>query len=318
MHESDDWSRYQEAIHQVKIVCDYDPISRDQLLECFEVSTHPDGSSFPAETLQLFEWIRDHGDELLSHMVKVSMLTVDESGKYQTSDISKLVLRDSIEDGKCRFKAVIFDHDVTIVDSSLIIHHAAHVEIMKRLRPNITPCTLAEWLSINNQTDGHPSFGFTAEERAIETELWAEFARDAPIHDFYEGFVNLVAKLQRSGVVVIICTHSNPIDVERQYDDTYVTPIFIYGGTGINNKPHPFPVLDTVQQFDLKSVADVCVVDGMSSGIKMALAVGAVPVCAAWGTAFCMSQEVREYMTENVAVHCHSVQDLDAFLFPHV
>jgi HAD superfamily hydrolase (TIGR01509 family) len=221
-----------------------------------------------------------------------------------------------------KFKCVIVDHDDTAVDSSRHIHHACHVEIMKALRPNITPVDLGEWFVINSRSGGlkayFQSLKFTEEELRQEHARWAEFTQKSPIPPFYPGFVELMERLQKSGSLIVVSSHGPADQIYRHYFSTKrVVPNAVYGWDPdpSKNKPSPWLIEDVVRIFGLASPAECCVIDDMRPGIDMAEAAGAYPICAAWGPAFGLSKEIREFMTAHCKTRCKSVADLEQFLF---
>lgn len=221
-----------------------------------------------------------------------------------------------------RFKAVIVDHDDCAVDSSRHIHHPAHLEIMKILRPLVTPCDLGGWFSINSSSTGLRHYlvhelRFTNDELLQEYEVWRTFTTDAPIPPFYPGFIDLLVRLKKHGCAVIVCSHSEETQITRHYASTGFTPDAIYGWSHdkAKTKPNSYPIDDTIRVLGLSSPSEICVVDDMSPGIVMAQKTGAYPVAAAWGPSFNLSKDVHDFMVANVPTICESIPALSQFLF---
>ncbi len=215
-----------------------------------------------------------------------------------------------------RFKAIIIGHDDTVVDSSRLIHHPAHIESMRVLRPDHIPCSLSEWFSINASPGGlmkyYQDLQFTKEEYQKEHEMWLQYSQATHIPRFYDGILTLLKKIQSAGVPIIICSNSPSSQIIRHYVGTGVFPNAIYGWNPDKtlNKPHPWPVHDTVRRLGLTSPNEVCVIDDMTPGIKMARIAGAFPICAAWGPTFDLCHDVRQYMKDNSVYICPTVNDL--------
>ena len=48
-----------------------------------------------------------------------------------------------------KIKCLILDHDDTVVDSTATVHFPAHLEVMKKLRPNHPVINLNTWFEKN-------------------------------------------------------------------------------------------------------------------------------------------------------------------------
>ena len=67
-------------------------------------------------------------------------------------------------------------HDDTCVDSTASIHYPAHCESVRRLRPDLAPCSLDDWFRANFRGIlPYLQSLFSEEQMAAEHRIWREF-----------------------------------------------------------------------------------------------------------------------------------------------
>jgi len=214
-----------------------------------------------------------------------------------------------------RYKCLILDHDDTAVDSTASIHHPAHVEIMRQVRPGITPIDLEGWLR-KNFDPGIMDYlveelAFSEPEMEQELIIWREFTRSR-VPRFYPGFIELLHEYRSRGGIITVVSHSEVDSIESHYraaDPTGISfPDAIFGWTydADRRKPSPYPVLRILQRFALRA-QEVLIVDDLKPGVEMARAAGVAIAAAGWGHRI---PEIREFMEANCQVYLEDIEAL--------
>ncbi len=200
-----------------------------------------------------------------------------------------------------KIKCLILDHDDTAVDSTATVHFPAHLEVMKKLRPDSPVINLNTWFE-KNFDPGIMSYlteeiGFSSEEMEQEFRIWQEFneSRNPP---FYPELPELMEEFIQKGGIIAVASHSTTEHIKRHYEygAPGIVPAFIFGWdhNPERRKPSPWPVTRILEETGLKP-SEVLVVDDLKPGVEMARAAG-VPVAAAgWGHSI---PSIRNAMTE--------------------
>jgi phosphoglycolate phosphatase/pyrophosphatase PpaX len=200
-----------------------------------------------------------------------------------------------------KIKCLILDHDDTAVNSTASVHFPAHLEVMRRLRPEYPVITLETWFEKNFNPGIIPylteEIGLNSREMEEEYRIWQDFNADRT-PPFYPGFPELLAGFAQNGGIIAVVSHSTEEHIRRHYKAGApgITPAFIFGWdeNPEHRKPSPWPVLHILRQTGLKP-EEVLVVDDLKPGVEMARAAG-VPVAAAgWGHSI---PSIRTAMTE--------------------
>lgn len=200
-----------------------------------------------------------------------------------------------------KYQCLILDHDDTTVDSTSAIHYPAHLEIMKRLRPNHPVINLETWF-LKNFSPGIMRFlteelHMTEEEMAEEFKIWQQMneARNPP---FYKGMPELLRDFSRAGGIIAVVSHSTEHHIRRHYKagapDMEPELIFGWEHDADKRKPAPWPLEQILEKTGIRS-ENALMVDDLKPGVEMAKTVG-VPIAAAgWGHSV---PEIRETMNQ--------------------
>ena len=131
-----------------------------------------------------------------------------------------------------KYGCLVLDHDDTAVNSTPLVHYPAHVEVMKRLRPDREPVGLDGWF-LKNFDPGIMAYlveelRFSEEELQEEIRIWRQFnqTRDP---SFFPGFVEALEDFRRSGGRVAVVSHSERQFIERHYRSRSFEPDLILG-----------------------------------------------------------------------------------------
>jgi phosphoglycolate phosphatase/pyrophosphatase PpaX len=214
-----------------------------------------------------------------------------------------------------RYRCLVLDHDDTAVDSTAWIHHPAHVQSMKRLRPDQLPLTLDQWF-LKNYNPGILKYmveelALSEEEMREEYEIWRKFTGEQIPH-FYPGFLEALTAFKSGGGKIAVVSHSEKEFIERDYRANNFLPDLIYGWEedDTKRKPHPWPLLDAMRQTGV-SPSETLVVDDLKPGVTMARAAGVDMAAAGWAHSI---PEIERYMRGNCTVYFERVADFAAFI----
>ncbi|UCF96369.1 MAG: HAD family phosphatase [Spirochaetaceae bacterium] len=209
-----------------------------------------------------------------------------------------------------RFRCLILDHDDTAVNSTALIHHPSHVEAMRVLRPQARAIDLQGWF-LKNFDPGIMRYlteelTLSAEELQIEYKIWREF-NTSTVPPFFPGFLEALEAFRALGGTVTVVSHSEKDVILNTYraaqggDGLLPDLVFGWDYDETRRKPHPWPVQQILQHFNL-SPGQALIVDDLKPGVLMSRATG-VPIAAA-GWAHQIPQ-IRSYMRE----HCNAYFD---------
>jgi beta-phosphoglucomutase-like phosphatase (HAD superfamily) len=202
-----------------------------------------------------------------------------------------------------RYRCLILDHDDTAVNSTATVHHPAHLEAMRVLRPGIQPVDLQGWF-LKNFHPGIMAYlsgelGLSEAELATEFAIWRAFnQRGQP--SFYPGFLEILAEFRRAGGRIAVISHSERDIILRHYRSHSagsLEPDLVFGWDEEEErrKPSPWPVLEALRRFGA-GPGQTLVLDDLKPGVLMAQR-AQVPAAGA-GWAHCIP-EIREYMERN-------------------
>jgi phosphoglycolate phosphatase-like HAD superfamily hydrolase len=218
-----------------------------------------------------------------------------------------------------KYKCLILDHDDTAVNSTEHIHHPAHVEIMRVLRPGQKAINLEGWLSINfepglmHYLEGE--LGFTGDDVKKEYEIWRSFTSTI-VPDFYPGFLETLAEYKSRGGVITVISHSEVEFIYRDYrthgGDMGIEPEMVFGWDydETKRKPSPYPVQQILKKFGLKP-EETLIIDDLKPGVLMSQASGVQIAAAGWAHQI---PEIVEYMKKNCITYFPAVEDFRHFI----
>jgi phosphoglycolate phosphatase-like HAD superfamily hydrolase len=218
---------------------------------------------------------------------------------------------------KLKFRCLIMDHDDTVSDSTALIHYPSFIEALRVLRPERASMTLAEFKAYIFD----PGFlelcldvlHFTPEERAFQFSIWQRYTQS---HQpaFYRGMPALLRRFKDEGGLLTVVSHSESAQIRRDYARCCgFEPEMVFGWDDEQDrrKPHPYPVLEILRKYALRS-DEALVVDDMKPGLLMAREAGVPFACAGWSHAI---PTLEQYMRENSRWYFPTVRAFSAWLF---
>ena len=183
-----------------------------------------------------------------------------------------------------RPSALIVDHDDTAVDSTAHVHYPAHLETMRRLRPEREPVSLDGWF-LKNFDPGIMHFltgelGFTEAEIAEEFSIWQSYTRTRSPR-FFPGFIEVLDRFRVSGGRVAVVSHSEEETIRDHYGSTGFQPDMVLGwdDDARRRKPSTWPLEQVLDRWAL-TPDQALVIDDLRPGVVMARE-ARVPVAAA-------------------------------------
>lgn len=186
-----------------------------------------------------------------------------------------------------KIKCLFLDHDDTIVDSTKNIHYPAFCDVLEQLRPQEK---MIEYLDFVNHCHSHgfmhlckERYLFSESEMDFEYKVWKSYTQTHIPHPF-DGIKEILVDYKKQGGIIVVISHSEAPEIKRDYQLHFgFQPDAIYGWERIESerKPHPFPILDSLTQFNLKA-EDCLMLDDMSLGQQMAQACHVPFAWAAW------------------------------------
>lgn len=203
-----------------------------------------------------------------------------------------------------RFRCLILDHDDTAVNSTATVHHPAHLEAMRVLRPGHQPVDLEGWF-LKNFHPGIMAYlegelGLTEAEQATEFAIWRSFnLRVLP--SFYPGFLETLEEFRRRGGRIAVISHSERdviLGHYRRSGSGALEPDLVFGWEQEEErrKPSPWPVLETLRHFGL-APGEALILDDLKPGVLMGQRTGVPVAGAGWAHRIPV---IREYMLR----HC--------------
>jgi beta-phosphoglucomutase-like phosphatase (HAD superfamily) len=218
---------------------------------------------------------------------------------------------------KLNYRCLVLDHDDTVVDSSATVHFPAYLETMRTLRPAMVPVTLDGWFLKNFDPGILPyltdELGFSTEELETEYRIWRSYSSVREPH-FYPGMAELLTTYASEGGRIAVVSHSERDIIERDYRSAGgVMPELVFGWEMDEDKrkPSPWPVLETLKEFEA-APEDILVVDDLKPAVVMARSAGVAVAGAGWGHSI---PEIVDFMKQNCDHYFPRLADLEKTLF---
>ncbi len=217
-----------------------------------------------------------------------------------------------------KYPCLVLDHDDTVVQSESTINYPYFCYILDRFRPGAT-ITKEEYMHGCFYTGFaemcRQKYAFTEQELAEEYTGWKEYIRNhipAP----YPGIKEIIQKQKESGGIICVVSHSSEEIIQRDYLTHFnILPDIIFGWDlpEQKRKPNPYPLIATMEKYDLKP-QDLLVIDDMKPAYDMASQVGICVGFAQWGKAD--HPELCATMSSLCDYTFASTKALEEFLFP--
>ena len=216
-----------------------------------------------------------------------------------------------------RYPCLVLDHDDTVVQSEATVNYPYFCYVLDCRRPGCK-ITLDEYVegcfSLGFADMCRRWYGFTDQDLEEEYRGWQNYIKDhipAP----FPGIDRILARQRALGGKICVVSHSCEQTIRRDYLAHFsVEPDRIYGWDypEAQRKPHPYPLLDIMQRYQL-SPDQLLVVDDMKPAWEMARKAGTAIGFAGWGRKD--HPNITREMTKLCNFSFFSPEELENFLF---
>lgn len=218
---------------------------------------------------------------------------------------------------KLRYRALVLDHDDTVVDSTATIHYPSFMAFMRKKRPGFR-LTLDEYLAYNFDPGVLPFFtdicGLNRNELQEEEAFWVAYVKEH-VPSVFPGIKSLLLEQKRRGGLITVVSHSFGTNVLRDYRlGGLPEPDRVFGWEvpSEKRKPCPWALERIMEEFHLEK-KDLLVVDDLKPGLDMASSAGVSFAAAGWAHTVPM---IEAYMRSHSGHYFRTVEELYRFLFP--
>ena len=218
---------------------------------------------------------------------------------------------------KMRFRALVLDHDDTVMDSTRHVHYPAFILGMEELRPAYASLSLDDFFLLNLKP-GIVAFyreviGLDDAEYQREYDIWQEYVREH-IPAAFPAMARLIRRFHAAGGILCVSSHSVSANIYRDWEANGLpTPSAVYGWElpPDKRKPAPYALLEIMERFSLRA-EEILVVDDLRFGFEMAECCG-VPFAGA-GWAYDVP-EIRDYMRGVSERFFTEPEELERYIF---
>ena len=214
-----------------------------------------------------------------------------------------------------KYKCLVFDHDDTAVNSTATIHHPCFQLFLDEYRPGMV-CNLEEYFLKNIEPGFLPmckgEYGMSDEELEVEALFWRDYVK-GHIPVVYPGIKEIMERHKAQGGIICVVSHSYEDNILRDYAHNGLPmpdAVYGWGRPAHERKPHPFPLLDIMESFNLEA-SDLLMIDDLKPGYDMAVACGVDFAAVGWASDIA---PIEAFMRQNSRLYFKTVEELAAFL----
>lgn len=185
-----------------------------------------------------------------------------------------------------KYRCLVLDHDDTVVQSMKTLSYPFWCMELEIFRPGVTQSLEDYILECHNRGFAglcRDCFHFTDEELKKEHGMWMEYIM-THTPDPYPGMDAVIHRQKAEGGLVCVVSHSHKDNIIRDYSTHFnILPDAIYGWElpSEQRKPHPYPLLDIMERYNLKP-EEILVVDDMKLACQMATPLGIQVAYSGW------------------------------------
>lgn len=185
-----------------------------------------------------------------------------------------------------KYRCLVLDHDDTVVQSMKTLSYPFWCMELEIFRPGVTQSLEDYILECHNRGFAglcRDCFHFTDEELKKEHGMWMEYIM-THTPDPYPGMDAVIHRQKAEGGLVCVVSHSHKDNIIRDYSTHFnILPDAIYGWelSAEQRKPHPYPLLDIMERYNLKP-EEILVVDDMKLACQMATPLGIQVAYSGW------------------------------------
>ena len=185
-----------------------------------------------------------------------------------------------------KYRCLVLDHDDTVVQSMKTLSYPFWCMELEIFRPGVTQSLEDYILECHNRGFAglcRDCFHFTDEELKKEHGMWMEYIM-THTPDPYPGMDAVIHRQKAEGGLVCVVSHSHKDNIIRDYSTHFnILPDAIYGWElpAEQRKPHPYPLLDIMERYNLKP-EEILVGDDMKLACQMATPLGIQVAYSGW------------------------------------
>jgi phosphoglycolate phosphatase/pyrophosphatase PpaX len=216
-----------------------------------------------------------------------------------------------------KYRCLVLDHDDTVVQTLKTLSYPFFCLELEQFRPGTT-MTISKYVTQCHKLGFadmcRECFGFTEEELSLEHRQWMDYIMEN-IPDIFPGIDRIVHRQKAEGGIICVVSHSDSDNILRDYRVHFdIEPDAVYGWDmePHQRKPHPWPLQDIMQKFQLHP-EEILVVDDMQLACQMADPLGVKVAFAGWDDMGV--PELRQEMAQRCAYTFYSTAELEKFLF---
>ena len=185
-----------------------------------------------------------------------------------------------------KYRCMVFDHDVTVVNSTATIHHPCFQAFLDRYYPGRS-CTLDDYFRFNFDPGFVPMcreiYGMTDEQLLVEQEFWREYVKTR-VPRAYPGVREILEKQKAAGGLVCVVSHSFADNIRRDWAANGLpAPDLVFGWEQPpeRRKPQPWPLEEIMRRLALRP-EELLMIDDLKPGYDMAAACGVDFAAVGW------------------------------------
>ena len=216
-----------------------------------------------------------------------------------------------------KYPCLVLDHDDTVVQTMKTLSYPFFCLELEQFRPGTT-MSLSEYITECYRRGFadmcRECFGFTDEEMALEHQQWMTYIMEN-IPDIFPGIERIIHRQKAEGGILCVVSHSNSDNIIRDYQVHFgMQPDAIYGWDmePHQRKPHPWPLQDIMQKFNLQP-HEILVVDDARLACQMADPLGVSVAFAGWDDMGV--PQLRAEMQQQCRYSFDTIEELETFLF---
>ncbi|NQT59710.1 MAG: HAD family hydrolase, partial [Bacteroidetes bacterium] len=145
-------------------------------------------------------------------------------------------------------------------------------------------------------------------------EIWQEYISGKQVA-FFPGFIDLLRDFHNAGGILTVVSHSIKKKILEDYAsvgaEDLIQAAYGWDMDKPKRKPSPYPVLQILEQFQLKP-KEVLIIDDLRPAISMAREAGVAIGAAGWGI---IVPEILNYMKEHSDFFFKTIDDVREFIF---
>lgn len=214
-----------------------------------------------------------------------------------------------------KYKAIILDHDDTVVNSTETVNYVSFCQVLNKIRPDYK-MSLEDFMKYNFDPGFHELcydvLKFSKEEMDFQVSHWQNFiSKHTP--NVFEGIKDLLWKYKNAGGQIFVVSHSMARDIIRHYQEHDLpAPEKVYGWEydEPKRKPNIWPIEDIISNYSFNR-NELVMIDDLKPGKVMADNAGIDFIWAGWAHKY---KDITDYMTSQSKQYALTVNELDKLI----